>query len=206
MFSTKRLHLTTRSFKYSLTEASMAGLKWTKMLNTVNITLYTGCFHMSHLVIVKLRQACSVLPFTSIASPSHVEQTVSRMVTPAVVEFQRLNCCVWQEHTPNSITQNLTLSELINSGSTITNNYRVNFHLLLPNDFFCVLKGLYKWICVKSCLFFHWVHDRLIPEHFKVFTGTSHNRISLRTRPEIKARGCCRHKYGNNMTQWEHRV
>lgn len=155
---------------------------------------------MFHHAVVKFRQLCMLsvhLNFPHQANGQQKDGSCEQI--PTAVKFQRLN-------TPSSVSQNLTLSEPTNRASTITNNYRVNFHLLLPNDFCVCFKGPYKWMCVKSCLFFHWVRNLLIPEHFKVFTGTSHNRISLWTRQQIKERGCCRHKYGNNMTQWERRV
>lgn len=101
------------------------------------------------------------------------------------IEFQRLKCCVWQKHTRNSISLNLSLSDLVNSSFTITNNYRVNLHLLLPKFSLC-FTGPSKWLSVWSCLFFHRVHNLLILEHIKVFTGTSRNRNRPRTRQEIR--------------------
>lgn len=120
---------------------------------------YRMCFHVSHLV--RLRNACmlSVILHTHFWNlPMSGEWSANdyNVQTPVAVKFKRLNTVCGRNTLTNSITQDLTLSELINSGTTITNNYRINFHLLLQNDFLC-FKGPYKYICVKNCLFFHWV-------------------------------------------------
>lgn len=50
--------------------------------------------------------------------------------------FKGLNAACGRKSTQNSISLNLSLSALVNSGCTITNNYRVNLHLLLLKLFF----------------------------------------------------------------------
>lgn len=155
---------------------------------------------MFHHAVVKFRQLCMLsvhLNFPHQANGQQKDGSCEQI--PTAVKFQRLN-------TPEF---SLSESHSVRTHKQSLHNYQ-QLQSKLPSTvtkWFCVcFKGPYKWMCVKSCLFFHWVRNLLIPEHFKVFTGTSHNRISLWTRQQIKERGCCRHKYGNNMTQWERRV
>lgn len=136
-----------------------------------------------------LRQACMlyvILPWSiSVCSLTRRAKRREWSAGKFAIKFQRLKCCVWQKHTRNSISLNLSLSDLVNSGFTITNNYRVNLHLLLPTFSLC-FTGPSKWLSVWSCLFFHRVHNLLILKHIKVFTGTSRNRNRPRTRQEIR--------------------
>lgn len=134
------------------------------------------------------KHACSMSfchPSISVCSLTRGAKRRERSAGKFAIEFQRLKCCVWQKHTRNSISLNLSLSDLVNSGFTITNNYRVNLHLLLPKFSLC-FTGPSKWLSVWSCLFFHRVRNLLILEHIKVFTGTSRNKNRLRTRQEIR--------------------